>query len=275
MTNEQRVKTLFAEANPIPDADLFDLDEIGGTAYLATLEQRSSEVTLTTHEEPDQKTKRGRGPLVLALGAAAVALLVLGLTLFESDTTDVADSGSSAVDTAESLHTAFNQGDFAAYQAHFAPDATAPYTFGWTFVGQLIAGPTPTLAPDSFGLQLEAECTEENPVRARCTWVQRGGVFERAGIDMTADTVLFFDEEGAIISQSMASVSSYFPLREFLPTFGSWLRDSHPDVFEATYDTVLPEPVSGDANDTLESRAQWAAVLDEFLEQSDTYPLNG
>jgi hypothetical protein len=92
---------------------------------------------------------------------------------------------------------------------------------------------------------------------------------------MTADTVLFFDEEGAIISQSLAWVSSYSPLGEFLPTFGSWLRDSHPDVFEATYDTVLPEPLANDANDTLESRAQWAAVLDEFLEQSDTYPLNG
>ncbi len=50
---------------------------------------------------------------------------------------------------------------------------------------------------------------------------------------------------------------------------GSRRGSSH----QVVYNTVLPEPVANDANDTLESRAQWAAVLDEFLKQSDTYPL--
>ncbi len=73
VTNEQRVKTLFAEANPIPDADLFDLDEIGGTAYLATLETRSSEMTQLDTKGQNQKEKKTATPWLVAAAVALVA----------------------------------------------------------------------------------------------------------------------------------------------------------------------------------------------------------
>ena len=73
VTNEQQVKTLFAEANPIPDADLFDLDEIGGTAYLATLETRSSEVTQLDTKGQNQKEKKSSAPWLVAAAVAIVA----------------------------------------------------------------------------------------------------------------------------------------------------------------------------------------------------------
>ncbi len=66
-------------------------------------------------------------------------------------------------------------------------------------------------------------------------------------------------------------------ITQFYVDFGTWLRATHPDVFEATYITSpdLPQPLENDHIDTLESRAQWATVLDEFLTQSDIYPLGG
>ena len=73
VTNEQRVKTLFAQANPIPDADLFDLDEIGGTAYLATLETRSSEMTQLDTKGQNQKEKKTATPWLIAAAVAIVA----------------------------------------------------------------------------------------------------------------------------------------------------------------------------------------------------------
>ena len=78
VTNEQRVKTLFAEANPIPDADLFDLDEIGGTAYLATLEARSSEVTQLDTKTPDNREKNKKNVMAFLVAAAVVIVAGIG-----------------------------------------------------------------------------------------------------------------------------------------------------------------------------------------------------
>jgi len=97
VTNEQRVKTLFTEANPIPDVDSFAVDEIGGTAYLATLEQWRSEMTqLDTRSIEKKKPQRGR--LVLVLGAAAAAILVGGVIALTGDQTG--DTSASAAQPA-------------------------------------------------------------------------------------------------------------------------------------------------------------------------------
>lgn len=83
MTNEEQVKTLFAEANPIPDADTFDLEEMGGTAYLGTLEIRSSGVTqLDTKNEDREKTRQLRpwflAATLIILAGVAVILMTQG-----------------------------------------------------------------------------------------------------------------------------------------------------------------------------------------------------
>ena len=97
MTNEQRVKTLFAEANPIPDADLFDLDEIGGTAYLATLEARSGEMSTKKIDVETPAPRRPRVRRGLLIGAATVALIIIvgvALAFVTGDGTEVAGSDS-------------------------------------------------------------------------------------------------------------------------------------------------------------------------------------
>ena len=97
MTNEQRVKTLFAEANPIPDADLFDLDEIGGTAYLATLEARSGEMSTKKIdvETPEPRRPRVRRGLLIGVATAALIIIVgVALAFVIGDGTEVVGSDS-------------------------------------------------------------------------------------------------------------------------------------------------------------------------------------
>ena len=78
MITEDRVMTIFVEANPAPDVDALELVEVGSAAYLATLEQRSSEVTqLETQKPPEEDQKRSWTPWLVA----AVAILVLGVAL--------------------------------------------------------------------------------------------------------------------------------------------------------------------------------------------------
>lgn len=104
-------------------------------------------------------------------------------------------------------------------------------------------------------------------------------MFERVGIDMTSNVTLYFDVDGVIynlVVQLPAAQGVSANDSGFYAIFGAWLRDAHPDVFAATYTTPaeIPRRLDRDHIDKLELRAQWAAVLDEFLAQSATYPLN-
>lgn len=79
MITEQRVMASLARSNPVPDVDELDLIQPGTASYLATLEQRSSEVTQldTKTDRPAEKTKRG-----LLVAVAAAAALILGVVIF-------------------------------------------------------------------------------------------------------------------------------------------------------------------------------------------------
>jgi hypothetical protein len=99
VTNEQRAKTLFAEANPVPDRDAFDLDDVGGTAYLATLEQRSSEMTQLDGDktEPAEKTRSKMPWLVAALLALVVGVGFFVLNQSDDEVSPVTEPAQSTI----------------------------------------------------------------------------------------------------------------------------------------------------------------------------------
>ena len=88
MTEQERVLTLWADANPIRNADVAELERDDSATYLATLTQRSSEMTKL---EPDYEAQPAIKPSRrgwVAVAAAAVAVLVIGVGyqfLAESD----------------------------------------------------------------------------------------------------------------------------------------------------------------------------------------------
>ena len=280
-------------ANPVADADRllsapgamddFVLAVKERSGIVQTAEDRPPievppETKRETQAKPSPDPRRRRG-LWVAAAALVVAVIAAGVVITMAggdDEPDVASDGVLA--SAESLYTAFNQGDFDTYRSLFAPGAALGAGRNWNFLEGVQAGPVPTVSPASFGLQLEAECVEGNPTLVRCTWVQRGGVFERVGIEVTSEVEVFFNQDGAIFNlvAPFDDQAKFELFADFYPAFGIWLREAHPDVFEATYDTPPDLQLQQhDAIDTLESRAQWAAVLDEFLTQSDVYPLGG
>lgn len=84
MITEERGLTMLANANPVPRLDSIDV-EVEATLYLATLEQRSSEVTQLDTKKSDLKDgKRSVVPWLVA--ASAVVILAVALILVNQGT---------------------------------------------------------------------------------------------------------------------------------------------------------------------------------------------
>lgn len=79
MSLEERVLTLFAEGNPVPDLDDLERVDIEAAAYLAILEQRSSEVTQLDDKKLKKETRKRPN---MSWPVAAAAVIVLGVAIF-------------------------------------------------------------------------------------------------------------------------------------------------------------------------------------------------
>jgi hypothetical protein len=123
VTTEERVMTLLAQANPIPDLDSFDLIEVDGTRYLANLNRRSSEMTGTDSKPAEVVTMRRRPLVALALTAAAV--LVVGAAAWLGLNREDLDVASAGVAVVEEFARAVSSG-----ATDLSEDVTDGATFG-------------------------------------------------------------------------------------------------------------------------------------------------
>ena len=122
MVTEERLNTLLAHANPVADVSKIDLIEVGATTYLATLEQRSSEVTQLDTREKDQKAEKTVRQRWLV---AAVVIILAGIALVlvnQGDETPVADQPGPDEILTEYADTR-NSGDVDGVMAFYAEDA--------------------------------------------------------------------------------------------------------------------------------------------------------
>jgi len=121
---EERVMELFAEDNPIPSIDDLDLAHPGSPAYLATLEQRSSEVTQLDTKAKDSKEKKKRNATAFLVAAAVVIVAGIGFMVSNnSDPADVAGTPASPDQVLTDYVEAFNTGDADAVMVFYAEDA--------------------------------------------------------------------------------------------------------------------------------------------------------
>lgn len=301
----------LAEANPAPEHGL----EIDDSALLLAIRERSVGMSTTTEKKATRSAwpKEPQRPTgwLIALAAFATVIVVGAVTVLATSRTDTPPASpptttQSAVDTspmltvAEGLATSFNRGDSVAFQAAFASSSATLTGFdgesgAWDFIHDF-GDPQVGESPDSsFGLQIDAECGQVNATTVECTWVPRGGVYDRAGVvnAATAEASMLFNENNEIVRLSIRTVRTE-ELSEFHTAFGTWLRESHPEVFDATFRTLLVDEIglescltTGNAvrneagvtmnhrclTDTMDGRALWIGVIDEFLAQSDDYPI--
>lgn len=131
MITEENVVSFFDQANPVPNVEGLDLEDIAAVRHLEVLEARSSDVTQPEKRqaEQDRKTRSAMPWLVAAIAVVVVGAGVLFLNRGSDDqvaSTDVA--------VVESLMAAWNTQDGEAIASHFTSDAVFDATAADTFL---------------------------------------------------------------------------------------------------------------------------------------------
>lgn len=91
VATEERVMTLLAEANPVPDVEVLPLKRVDGSEYLVAIDQRSSEMLETETRDLAPAGEKRASLTTLSMAAAAILILgTLGLLLLNRGNSDVA-----------------------------------------------------------------------------------------------------------------------------------------------------------------------------------------
>ncbi|MDX1467866.1 MAG: hypothetical protein R3258_00850 [Acidimicrobiia bacterium] len=85
MTTESQIVALMDEANPVPDLDKYQVNEVDVAAYLATLERRSQKMTSTDTRPTTEKQPKRSMTLRLATLLLVVVAGVIAILLSQSD----------------------------------------------------------------------------------------------------------------------------------------------------------------------------------------------
>ncbi len=80
-------------------------------------------------------------------------------------------------------------------------------------------------------------------------------------------TMLFTVEEGTISAVELVDKDPSH--RRYEEAFGEWLQEAHPDVYESSYSGEGWYPFS-----TVDQASEVLALIDDFLAESDDYPLD-
>jgi hypothetical protein len=122
VNHKDSVFALLIESNPIPQVDDLDVDEIGGARYLATLEQRSGEMTQPNTKRTDQQKKTIRPRL-----AAAVVVVLAGVALIAINQADEISVAGQPGTTIEAYIDAYNTGDLDEVMTYFTEGSVLTY----------------------------------------------------------------------------------------------------------------------------------------------------
>lgn len=246
MITEDRMRVLFAEANPVPDEESIVLDERDVTAYLATLEQRSSEVTkLDTKGTSVSWVRRSATPW---LAAAAVVVLGVAVTVggFGGEDQQPADEVTRSLDIAERFVQGLEILDAGAVEGLVTDEAAAMYlaTFGYdetrpgsiegmwewiaisdmtyTFEGcrqtSMAGDPPPTGSPADRGMFFTCDYEVENDWTRALDESPMSGHFR---LEVTDGQIVWLFES--------------FPFTEIESTYAmvvEWIQTEYPDDFD-------------------------------------------
>jgi len=278
---EEHVLRLFDQANPIPDVDLLDMEQSGAARHLATLEQRSSEVT-RLDTRPTEKAKPSLRRLKLVLGAAAVVVLIGAVVVLNQDdgnappatqpaptivtpTTTPAQSDQAALAVAQEFMAARSEWDGNTVESLLAVDATIA---GTEFVESSADYPALSDYERAVGWRyLNPDCAVSSPGRIRCTYTLETDVTRALGVGPYHGNSFVLDIEDGLIQTVTHNFSPDQFLADTAP-FNSWLAATYPSDVELMF---VPSASGGDefARITPDSIALWENHTAEFVaEQS-------
>ncbi len=280
MITEDQMRTLFVEANPVPDPDALDLTSEGLATDLAEFTRRSNDMTdLKTRKTQEESRPKPEGRWLVA----AFVILVLGIgavVAFQARDSGpvVADPDLTEIDVAMAAIDTYNTGDFEAWLEYWAP-----------------VGDERDLADEQFLTQILMAANERVEVTEPCVIVSTGqtrtvvecGIYvvddfhAAGGIDSTGEWRLVFDENMLLVDTTNdlyedEAGNCCRELENFHHQFHSWLSTAHPDVFaeigpDRTSDYwYFPGFAKGDPSHMTIA----LQYVDEFVAQSDNYPID-
>jgi hypothetical protein len=235
---------------------------------------------MTTHAPTQLKKPTPRRPLkprpavAVALGAA-VAVVLIGAVLLLG-VTDGSDDAASLgeIPTVQAAADGWNAYDADAYADHWAEGASGYGPFGPSRSGVFtrVGSPEMEEALDAFraaGGQISlSDCTLSD---ATVTCVETHDDL-RYGGSITLGARYALDEEGKIISLTYTNATPV-EVEVFHNAFARWMEEAHPESLD-TYFVPGFYSLKIDGWQTPESVANLMPLIQEFIAQSDEYPLS-
>lgn len=270
VATEERVMTLLAQANPVPDVDALHLTEMEGSRYLAAIDQRSTDV-LDIESRQESTPKKTRDPWARwSLAAAGILLLgTLGLFIFDAREGDVA----TGVAVAEQFAEAVSSG---------ATELDGLVTDDATF-GPMTVPMNDDLAAFWAGLDSEltlSSCEQTSQV-VRCDY-EWSDAIRRAQDRPEYGTLTLLIEDSSIASIARdwdQDASQWIDQGDPVIHYLQWLNQNHPDWDDGL--TWIGEPaVIGEgyaplAHDDPVHNAAYAAALTRHLSEYESQLASG
>lgn len=187
-----------------------------------------------------------------------------------TSTTSGEDRFAARLAVIEAMVAARNSGDYQAWRAFFPEER--PYIFGGNIENEaeLEWQQSHMAAGDVW--TITSECTETFSLAIHCPMTLVNGFYGPAGIFFTVPDMIFrFNADDGLESITTNSWDIAGDPEEYANAFDAWLADAHPDVHASFGPRVegegaLPNP--DDMPVALE-------YVDEFIAQSDVYPVDG
>lgn len=262
MITEERAKRLFKEANPAPMSLEIEIDEPSVAAYLATLDERSSNVTETqTKNRPGREDASRTRPWIAA--AAAVLVVALGAVLVNR-ANDTA-SGPPEVSAVLAAIESYNAGDIDGWISAFDPAAQS----GWEHNGE-------TRYFDEIFMNANRElmitepCTLVEPNLVECGLSGYDDFHGPAGLVETGPSTFQLNDQLLITDWEWESNCCAQQIT-YTTSFNNWLSIVHPEVY-ASVDPPDLDSLPGWQSDPSDM-AVAIEYVDEFVAQSRFYPL--
>jgi hypothetical protein len=121
----------------------------------------------------------------------------------------------------------------------------------------------------AFHVKVSATCApgDDPDTTVQCNEdVGRHDFYRPAGITGPV-SILFTVEDGVMVARE--AVSAPDTIEGYEVALGEWLEASHPDVYASSYQSDGPYPFA-----TAEQALTVIALIDDFLDQSNDYPLS-
>ncbi len=276
MSDERLVMALLAEGNPATEVAEEASTGVPAATYLATLEQRSSDMTQLETQKSEEESKRlwttpwlVAAIAVIVLGVAAIVLNQAGVPAIPLEVADGDPQAAEEFHAVEAAFHAFNTGDPVWVDVRAMGNAEAPSdeeraqdVLGLQADHDL-NGRLDVTGCESRGYGDWSEVTDPGVPTPTgyyfiCQAFETNSLWDMAGIQM-ATTYHWVVDNGAVVAVMNREVDA--EVVAFREAFDVWLEEAHPEV---EVDTLMSNP------ETVPTVLEYA---EEFVAQSEDYPI--